>query len=49
MSALDLYVTVMSHWRPGKPVFDAHFPKLASIVRSCGELPAVAKVLARNF
>lgn len=49
MSAIDLYITVMSHWRPGKLTFDAHFPKLASIARACGELPAIAKVLGRNF
>lgn len=48
-SALDLYPTVMSHWTPGKDLFDARFPKLAAICRQATRLPVVASVMARNF
>lgn len=48
-SALDLFPTVMSHWSPGKALFDGRFPKLAAIGRQAEALPAVAQVMERNF
>ncbi len=47
-SALDLYVTVMALWRPGRAWYEANAPKLAAIATRAETLPAVARVLARN-
>jgi len=49
MSALDLYVAVMTHWRPGRKWFAANTPKLLAIAERAAALPAVAPVLKRNF
>lgn len=49
MSALDLYLAVMTQWRPRRPWFAEHCPKLyASSVRMDAE-PTCAPVLQRNF
>ena len=48
-SALDIYVTVMSHWRPGRAWFAANCPKLHQIALKAEALPALAPVMARNF
>jgi GST-like protein len=49
MSALDLYVTVMTHWRPGRKWFAANAPKLMAIAEKTAATPEVAAVVARNF
>lgn len=49
MSALDLYVAVMTHWRPGRKWFDANTPKLAAIAEKTAATPGVADVIKRNF
>jgi GST-like protein len=49
LSALDLYVTVMMRWRPGRKWFDAHAPKLVAIAETTAATPQVAAVLARHF
>lgn len=49
MSALDLYVAVMTNWRPGKKWFTANTPKLLAIAEKAAALPAVGAVLKRNF
>jgi GST-like protein len=48
-SALDLYVTVMSHWRPRRDWLAEHCPKLHAIALRAEALPALAPVMARNF
>ena len=48
-SALDLYVAVMTRWRPGRKWFEANTPKAAAIARSLEALPEIAPVVERNF
>jgi GST-like protein len=48
-SALDLYVGVMTRWRPRRAWFAANAPKLTAIARATDALPAVAPIWARNF
>lgn len=48
-SALDLYIAVMTHWRPGRKWFDANTPKLMAIAKRATALDAVAPVMRRNF
>lgn len=49
MSALDLYVAVMTHWRPGRKWFAANTPKLAAIAEKTAATPGVAAVIANSF
>ena len=49
MTALDLYVAVMTHWRPGRKWFVAHTPRLVSISQKASATPGVADVVKRNF
>jgi GST-like protein len=48
-SALDLYVAIMSHWRPRRGWLAEHCPKLHAIALRADALPALAPVMARNF
>lgn len=48
-SALDIYVCVMSHWRPRRAWIAENCPKLYTIARKAEALPALAPVMARNF
>lgn len=48
-TALDIYVAVMSHWRPRRAWFADHTPKLHAIARRADALPFLAPVMARNF
>ncbi len=48
-SALDLYVTIFSHWRPRRPWLAEHCPGLHAIALRAERLPALAPVMARNF
>ena len=48
-SAIDLYVTVMTRWRPGRKWFAEHAPKLFAIAMAGEALPKVGPVIARNF
>lgn len=48
-SALDLYVTVMSHWRPRRTWFADHCPRLHAIALRAEALPELAPVMRRNF
>jgi GST-like protein len=48
-SALDLYVTVFSHWRPRRKWLAKHCPRLHAIALSAERLPQIAPVMARNF
>ena len=47
--ALDLYVAVMSHWRPRRDWFRDHCPKLFAIALAADALPALGPVMRRNF
>ncbi|AZR84863.1 glutathione S-transferase [Bordetella pertussis] len=48
-SALDLYVVVMTRWRPGPPWFQSVCPRLAAAARRAAEESNVAQVLRRHF
>ena len=48
-SALDLYLAVMTRWRPGILWFAKRAPKLTAIAKRAAALDAVAPVIARNF
>jgi GST-like protein len=48
LSALDVYVWVMSHWRPGRDWFEKECPKLHHITTTMKAHPVAKKVAARN-
>jgi GST-like protein len=48
-TALDLYLAVMTRWRPGRKWFAANTPKLLAIAESTSAIPQVADVMKRNF
>jgi GST-like protein len=48
-SALDLYVWVMSHWRPGRDWFRTYCPRLAHISDVLDADPRLALVKAANW
>lgn len=47
-SALDLYMLMFSHWRPGRDWFKSEVPGLLRCAFAAEKLPAVEKVRARN-
>jgi GST-like protein len=49
LSALDIYIAVMTRWGPGPDWFAAETPALSRIARDAAALPAVAPVMVRNF
>src|SRR2546423_5221628 len=46
-SALDLYVAVMTRWRPGRPWFADNTPKVVAIAEKMAALPAIKPVMER--
>ncbi len=48
-SALDIYLAVMTRWRPKRPWFAAHAPKLHAAATAADALPQLKDVWARNF
>ncbi|WP_207478020.1 glutathione S-transferase [Arenibaculum pallidiluteum] len=48
-SALDIFVCVMTRWRPRRAWFAAECPRLAAVAAAADALPALAPVWARNF
>ena len=48
-SAIDLYIAVMTRWRPGVLWFAKKTPGLMAIAKRATALPAVAPVIARHF
>ena len=48
-SVLDLYVSVMSRWRPGRPWFAEHCKKLAAVADAVDRDPRLADVWGANF
>jgi GST-like protein len=49
MSALDLYLAMMSQWAPGRPWLNEHCPKIMSAVLLTEQHPVVKKVWEENF
>lgn len=49
MTALDLYLAVMTRWRPGRKWFSANTPKVLAIAERTSATPGVADVMKRNF
>ena len=49
LSAIDIYLAVMTHWRPGRAWFAEHAPRVLAAAQRAAELPALAPVMARNF
>lgn len=48
-SALDIYLAVMTRWRPKRPWFAEHAPKLHAAAEAADALPQLQEVWARNF
>jgi len=48
-TALDLFIAVMTKWRPRRPWFAANAPRLHAIAAATESLPRVAGVWRRNF
>jgi GST-like protein len=48
-SALDVYVGVMSHWRPRRAWMKAHCPKLHAIAERADAFAPIAAAMRRNF
>ena len=48
-SALDVYIAMMAHWRPGRAWFQTHAPRLTSIAKQASEEPRLLPVWKRNF
>ncbi len=48
-TALDLYLSVMSRWRPRRQWLARHCPRLHGIALRADALPVLAPVIARNF
>lgn len=49
MTALDIYIAMVSRWRPGRDWFNGHCQKLAKAVALTEQHPVVAKVWEKNF
>jgi GST-like protein len=49
MSAIDLFIAVMSQWKPRRAWFAAHAPKLSAIAARIDSLPRLLEVINRNF
>ena len=49
VSALDIYVAVMTHWRPRRAWFARECPRLSAIATRVDEHPILGAVLRRNF
>jgi GST-like protein len=48
-SALDVYVSVMTRWRPNRPWFAQHTPKLHAIAVALDDEPRLRALWAANF
>ncbi|MBI3197868.1 MAG: glutathione S-transferase [Rhodospirillales bacterium] len=48
-SALDIYIDVMTRWRPKRGWFEGETPKLFAIARRADRVPELGPVWARNF
>jgi len=48
-TALDLFIAVMTKWRPRRAWFAAHAPRLNAIAAAAERAPEIAEVWRRNF
>jgi GST-like protein len=48
-SAMDLYLAVMTHWRPGRQWFAANAPRLAAIATAVDKETRLVEAWRRNF
>ncbi len=48
-TALDIYIAVMTHWRPRRPWFAAHCPKLYDIAVAADAEPRLGEVWRTNI
>jgi GST-like protein len=48
-SALDIYLTVMTRWRPRQEWFAANTPRIVAIAQRLAALGEIAPVLEKNF
>lgn len=49
VSALDLYLIAMTHWRPRRAWFREHAPRLLGFAEAAASHPALAPVVARHL
>jgi GST-like protein len=49
LSTLDVFIGVMTRWRPRRQWFEKQCPKLYSIATRVDALPALRPVIARNY
>jgi GST-like protein len=48
-SALDIYIAVMTRWRPGVLWFAKRTPKLGALAQKTAAIPEVAAIIKRHF
>ena len=48
-SALDIYIAVMTRWRPKRGWFEIETPKLFAIARHADQIPELRPVWTRNW
>jgi GST-like protein len=48
-SALDIYIGIMTRWRPKRGWFETETPHLFTIARRADNVPGLAEVWKRNF
>jgi GST-like protein len=48
-TALDLFIAVMTKWRPTRAWFKTHAPRLHAIALAVQVAPQIAEVWSRNF
>lgn len=49
MTAIDLYLAVMTHWRPRRDWFRDHCPRIYSVAARLDDLPALSGMWQRNL
>jgi GST-like protein len=49
LSALDVYLAVLTRWRPGPTWFAEHAPRVSAAAQRAAALRALALVMGRNF
>ena len=49
MSVLDIYVAMISRWRPGRAWLQEHCPQTMAAVALTEAHPSIAATWARNF
>ena len=48
-SAMDIYIAVMTRWRPRRDWFAANLPRLTAVAQAVDQEPRLAEVWKRNF